>query len=69
MSAQETTPGHSISTAALIASIISIPWIPKFPSPLSSVSKPGGSSSKTDPSQPYKMNPIVKTYGIGKGSK
>ena len=54
ISAQETTPGQALSTAALMLSTMSIPWIPPFGGPLSSLSiTPGTSTNRIDPSHPY----------------
>ena len=54
ISAQETTPLHSSSTALLIVSITSKPLAEfKFPAPSFSLSSP---SNRTDPSQPYRSN-------------
>lgn len=54
ISAQETTPGQALSTVALMLSTMSIPWIPSFGGPLSSLSMtPGTSTNRIDPSHPY----------------
>lgn len=54
-SAQDTTPGHTFSTAALILSTTSKPRADlKFGAALFSPTNEDVSSRRTDPSQPYK---------------
>lgn len=55
MSAHETTPGQAFSTAALMLLTMLNPVILAFPGAPSSLTTPGWSSSKTDPSHPWKI--------------